>query len=44
MNHFYIYMMYNEKNELLYVGQTKNLKKRFQGHFTKIKFSFLSRF
>lgn len=35
MNHFYIYMMYNEKNELLYVGQTKNLKKRFQGHFTK---------
>ncbi|MDY3801415.1 MAG: nucleotide excision repair endonuclease [Bacilli bacterium] len=35
MNHFYIYMMYNEKNELLYVGQTKNLKRRFQGHFTK---------
>ena len=35
MKHFYIYMMYNNKDELLYIGQTKNLKQRFQTHFTK---------
>lgn len=32
MNKFYTYVLYSEKYDRLYIGQTKDLKKRFNEH------------
>ncbi len=32
---FYIYKMYDETNELLYIGKTTNIEQRMNCHFSK---------
>ena len=30
-----VYQFYNQKNEILYIGKAKNIKKRVKSYFTK---------
>lgn len=32
---FYIYKMYDETNELLYIGKTTNIEQRMNCHFSR---------
>lgn len=42
---FYVYCLYNKKNNKIYVGQTKDLDVRLKSHESKIfRNSFTSRF
>jgi len=37
MKQFIIYFMKNEKNEIIYIGKTTNIKARLSQHFSKIE-------
>ena len=42
---FYIYALYNRKNDKIYIGQTKDLEERLRLHKNQVfKTSFTSRF
>ncbi|MDP3994254.1 MAG: GIY-YIG nuclease family protein [bacterium] len=34
MKFFYVYILYNPKNDFIYIGYSTNLKKRFEEHLS----------